>query len=97
MSFAHLRAVAAVVVTEKGFIAHPWLRGQGGIWVSLNTSVFLTMQMPLSLNSLESRKGSSSHNGIAGIRPLLPRKTTGKNVEQLCAGIGQQLTQDNGP
>lgn len=59
--------------------------------------VFNHANATLSLNSLESRKGSSSHNGIAGIRPLLPRKTTGKNVEQLCAGIGQQLTQDNGP
>ena len=51
VSFAHLRAVAFVVITEKGFIAHPWLRGQGGKWVSLNTSVFLTIQMPLSLST----------------------------------------------
>lgn len=60
--------------------------------------VFNHTNATISLNSLESRKGSSNHNGIAGIRPLLPWKTTGeKNVKQLYAGIGQQLTQDNGP
>ena len=82
VSFAHLRAVASIVITEKGFTAHPndAQRPRRNMGELEYVCVFNHTNATISLNSLESRKGSPNHNGIAGISSLLPRKTTGEKM-----------------
>lgn len=83
VSFAHLRAVDSVT-TEKGFIAHPndTQRPSRNMGEFEYISVFNHTNATTSLSSLECRKGSSNHNGLAGTRLILPLKTAGQKLTE---------------
>lgn len=85
MSFVYfrfsIRAIASIVTTEKGFIVHPkdTQRPRGNVGEFEHIYVFNHTNAIASLSPFEYRKGRSTHDGIAGIRLILPLKTTGQN------------------